>query len=68
MLWQPQETNTVCELYVTKADTYDVLEEESKISKIYERQGGLMSKEIGKYIGKSGKKSFDGINTNIWFG
>lgn len=68
MLWQPQEINTVCELYGTKADTHGALEEESKISKIYERQEGLMSKEIGKFRGKSGKKWFDCKNTNIWVG
>ena len=34
---QPQEINTICELYGTKADTHDVLEEESKISKTHER-------------------------------
>lgn len=55
MLWQPQEINTVCELYGTNADTHGALEEESKISKIYERQEGLMSKEIGEFRGKSGK-------------
>ena len=55
LLWQPQEINTVCELYGTKADTHGALEEESKISKIYERQEALMSKEIGKFRGKSGK-------------